>query len=86
MEYLTPLERYNHLTYSYRYMEDAYLPHITLGRFIADNPIEALQNCQKTWDRISIPSLQSADRLTVYMMGVNGAHAMTVWEKYIRFD
>ncbi|WP_028777748.1 hypothetical protein [Shimazuella kribbensis] len=78
--YLSPLEKYNHLTYSYRYMGEAYLPHITLGRYITKSHTEILLDIQEIWQKYSISPLQSMDRLTVYKMGVNGAHAKTLWE------
>jgi hypothetical protein len=82
--FLSPLERHNHLTYSYRYMGEAYLPHITLGRYITEIHAEVLHDFQNIWQKYSISALQSMERLTVYKMGLNGAHAKTLWEIKLR--
>lgn len=81
LDYLTLQEKHHHLTYGYRYMKEAYLPHITLGRYIAEDQEEVLLWCQRLWIKYALSTAQQIERLTVYEMGVNGAHAKTLWEQ-----
>lgn len=78
LAYLTPIEKRHQLTYGYRYMKDAYLPHITLGRHIAEYQEKILLYCQRLWRVYALSTSQHIERLTVYEMGVNGAHAKTL--------
>jgi hypothetical protein len=80
LAYLTPLEKHHHLIYGYRYMEEAYLPHITLGRYITEHQEDVLLYCQRLWRKYALSTSQHIKRLTVYEMGVNGAHAKTLWK------
>jgi 2'-5' RNA ligase len=80
LAYLTPIEKHHHLTYGYRYMKDAYLPHITLGRYIAEDKENVHLYCQRLWREYALSTSQHIERLTVYEMGNQGAHAKTLWE------
>lgn len=64
--------------YGYMYSEDAFLPHITIGRSIEDkndNYIELLN------DKLCVlPKVVRIERITAYCMGENGMHTSTLFE------
>lgn len=77
---LTAAERESYSRYGYRYVGDAFLPHVTLGRVTEERASRAVAAAQAAVvaGRLSAPSrLGSA---TVYMMGPDGAHESTVHE------
>lgn len=74
----TPLERENALRYGYRYMFDAFNPHITLGKFQGDPPVNFLEHLNDLLTKFGIERSQTVAAASVYEMGAHGAHAATL--------
>ncbi|GMA60434.1 hypothetical protein NZD89_12555 [Alicyclobacillus fastidiosus] len=81
--WFTPLETQNTRKYGYRYIGEAYLPHITLGRNPDLTKSKLIFEMNRRWERANIASPQLMSRLTVYEMGENGAHAQTLASLFI---
>ncbi len=77
---LTVAERQSYLRYGYRYVGDAFLPHVTLGRVTEERASRAVAAAQAAVDAglLSTPSRLGSG--TVYIMGPDGAHESTVQE------
>jgi 2'-5' RNA ligase len=74
------LERQNYYQYGYRYVGEAFMPHITIGRTSEELARELAflaarsRLGEQTW---------TFDRLTFYEMGEDGAHASIVAEEWL---
>ncbi|MFD1673967.1 2'-5' RNA ligase family protein [Alicyclobacillus fodiniaquatilis] len=74
----TPQELQNHRQYGYRYIGDAYLPHITLGRCADAAQSDLIDALNRQWKQRNLDTPQLMTNLTVYEMGEHGAHARTL--------
>ena len=69
------------INYGYRYSEDAFMPHITIGRTTGEYDNRIIHILE---DKLKdIPKEQTFDRITVYRMGANGTHAETLHQETI---
>jgi 2'-5' RNA ligase len=75
----TELEKSNYLKYGYRYVGDAFNPHITFGR--TDSGFPSVEE-----GKLRIKTLENTDNLngyiskiTVYKMGENGSHEQSLY-------
>ncbi|MFE5401814.1 2'-5' RNA ligase family protein [Streptomyces sp. NPDC056580] len=73
----TDSERISYQKYGYRYVGDAYAPHMTLGRAPEAVARELVRTTPK---RVSLPGAWVFDRLSFYVMGQHGAHAQKLVE------
>lgn len=64
--------------YGYRYSEDAFFPHITIGRSYSENREEIVSLLETKV--ANLPKNAKIERLTIYKMGMNGMHAETLAE------
>lgn len=76
---LTKQQIHSILNYSYRYVGNAYAPHITIGRNVEEYPPILLTQCQSAFQ--SFPTSFYPGQLTVYQMGDNGAYEETLYSK-----
>ncbi len=80
-EYITTyseIERRNFLRYGYRYIGQAYKPHVTIGRSRVADPPTVLARLETYRRQHPIAMLQRFARLTLFGIGPNGAHQETV--------
>ncbi|RPK63196.1 hypothetical protein EES43_11735 [Streptomyces sp. ADI96-02] len=73
----TEAERASFAQYGYRYTGDAYAPHITLGR---TDEQSALELARTAHELTRVPEEWTFDRLSFYVMGEHGAHALKLAE------
>jgi hypothetical protein len=71
-------ERGNYVRYGYRYMFDAFYPHITLGRMNGDLPDDLLPHLNAMLLESGIQKIQPISAVSLYEIGDNGAHARSV--------
>ena len=64
--------------YGYRYSEDAFFPHITIGRSYSENREEIISLLETKV--ANFPKNIKIERLTIYKMGMNGIHEKTLAE------
>lgn len=67
--------------YGYRYSEEAFLPHITIGRSVSKEQDIIMQLLTTKFQEL--PRDVEIERLTVYRMGENGVHAETLDEIWL---
>ncbi|WP_234425887.1 2'-5' RNA ligase family protein [Streptomyces kebangsaanensis] len=65
-------ERISYQKYGYRYVGDAYAPHMTLGRAPEAVALELVRTAR---ERVEPTGTWIFDRLSFYVMGQHGAHA-----------
>ncbi|MDZ8104949.1 MAG: hypothetical protein RM338_04895 [Nostoc sp. DedQUE12a] len=74
------LEKENYFKYGYRYIGNAFYPHITLGRSIYNSPLQdeaSLRNTVKVFTSNLVGKIQ---KITIYEMGEHGSHANTLYD------
>ena len=71
--FMPPLEQYNQKTYGYRYMGEAYRPHITLG--VTPTGAETLlpPTVKKLYEKFLYGTTVNFDRAVFYIAGKHGA-------------
>lgn len=69
----TALERANQLTYGYRYVGDAFNPHVTLGRNL-EQAEAALPRVLSLTAEQALPCTCAVAAVSVYVVGPEGAH------------
>jgi 2'-5' RNA ligase len=82
INYLNETQKQYYLNYSYRYLLDQYIPHVTLFRDESLNR-EGFLNKLNTEMKFIFDEITKVERLTVYKMGENGSHSETLLEKYL---
>jgi 2'-5' RNA ligase len=75
----TPLEKSNYLRYGYRYIGDAFHPHITLGRSIDKSRMCDEANLIHLVELFTANSISTIQKITIYEMGENGSHSATLY-------
>ena len=83
-ERYTPLELENDRKYGYRFIGDAFLPHITLGRTESGQEagLEAL--LPDLWDESGINSEQGIESIAIYAVGEHGAYRASLCIEHLR--
>ncbi|MDJ0615538.1 MAG: hypothetical protein QNJ63_02125 [Calothrix sp. MO_192.B10] len=76
----TLLEQSNYLNYGYRFIGQAFEPHITLGRTVNNLPCNHEEQLRLIFESSKQDYQGTIQRITVYKMGINGSHAETLYE------
>ncbi|MEA5619720.1 hypothetical protein VB711_18005 [Cronbergia sp. UHCC 0137] len=72
------LEKANYLKYGYRFIGDAFQPHITLGRYLNKNQIGITENLFNLVNPFISNYQGILEKITLYEMGENGSHSRTL--------
>ena len=75
----TLLEKYNYCSYGYRFIGDAFKPHITLGRSIDKSQCCNKANLIPLVESFTSSVVGTIQKITLYEMGDNGCHAATLY-------
>lgn len=75
----TSLEKYNYFRYGYRYIGDAFHPHITLGRSLDKSRMCEEANLIHLVESFTSNSVSTLQKITIYEIGENGSHADTLY-------
>jgi hypothetical protein len=75
---LTPAERASFEAFGYRYAGTCFLPHITLGRLYGDETADVVETINRELVNSFANDPICFDAMSVYMMGINGAHSETL--------
>ncbi|WP_238360735.1 DUF1045 domain-containing protein [Iningainema tapete] len=75
----SPLEKHNYLSYGYRYILDAFHPHITLGRSLDCSRIRDEENLRHLIKSFTSNFIGTIQMITIYELGENGSHAHTLY-------
>lgn len=75
----TTLEKYNYLTYGYRYIGDTFYPHITLGRSLGKSRCGDEASLIRRVESLTSNLIGTIQKITLYEMGENGSHAAILY-------
>ncbi len=73
------LEKINYFSYGYRYIGDAFQPHITLGRTFDNRRMNDEAALTHLVESLSSNLIGTIQKITIYEVGDNGSHAATLY-------
>jgi 2'-5' RNA ligase len=83
-ERYTPLELENYRKYGYRFIGDAFLPHITLGHTKSGREAGFDALLPDLWDRSGINSEQGIESIAIYAVGEHGAYRTSLCNRSLK--
>ena len=82
IDHYSVLEKENYLKYGYRYIKEAYLPHITLGRIDSEYDEGYTLEFQRLFNISELNQTYKFDKICIFKLGPNGSYGKTIVTSY----